>query len=52
VTSLTGSAFCLPDHLTPKADPALIDGDEQHFADIAESLERSEEHTSELQSRI
>jgi hypothetical protein len=41
VTSLTGSAFCLPDHLTAKADPALIDGDERHFADIAESLEQS-----------
>jgi hypothetical protein len=41
VTSLTGSAFCLPDHLTPKADPALVDGDEQHFAAIAESLSES-----------
>jgi hypothetical protein len=41
VTSLTGSAFCLPDHLTPKADPALVDGDEQHFAAIAESLAQS-----------
>ena len=35
------SAFDLPDHLTPKADPALIAGDEQHFAAIAESLEQS-----------
>ncbi|HEX3297829.1 MAG TPA: RNA polymerase recycling motor ATPase HelR [Nocardioides sp.] len=41
MTSLTGSAFCLPDHLTPKADPALVDGDEQHFAAIAESLSES-----------
>ena len=41
MTSLTGTAFCLPDHLTAKADPALIDGDERHFADIAESLEQS-----------
>ena len=41
MTSLTGSAFCLPDHLTPKADPALVDGDEQHFAAIAESLAQS-----------
>ena len=32
------SAFDLPDHLSPKADPALIAGDEQHFAAIAESL--------------
>jgi hypothetical protein len=33
--------FHLPDHLTPKADPTLIAGDEQHFAAIAESLEQS-----------
>jgi DNA helicase IV len=38
---LTTSAFDLPDHLTPKADPTLIAGDEQHFATIAESLEQS-----------
>jgi DNA helicase IV len=38
---LTTSAFDLPDHLAPKADPALIGGDEQHFAAIAESLEQS-----------
>ena len=37
----TTSAFDLPDHLTPKADPTLIAGDEQHFAAIAESLEQS-----------
>jgi len=41
VTSLTTSAFDLPDHLSPKADPTLIAGDEQHFAAIAESLEQS-----------
>ena len=41
MTLLTTSAFDLPDHLTPKADPALIAGDEQHFAAIAESLEQS-----------
>jgi hypothetical protein len=35
------SAFDLPDHLAAKADPALIAGDEQHFAAIAESLEQS-----------
>ena len=35
------SAFDLPDHLTPKSDPTLIGGDEQHFAAIAESLELS-----------
>ena len=38
---LTTSAFDLPDHLAPKADPTLIAGDEQHFAAIAESLEQS-----------
>ncbi|HEU0214087.1 MAG TPA: RNA polymerase recycling motor ATPase HelR [Jiangellaceae bacterium] len=38
---LTTSAFDLPDHLAPKADPALIAGDEQHFAAIARSLEQS-----------
>ena len=38
---LTTSAFDLPDHLAPKADPALIAGDEQHFAAIAESLAQS-----------
>jgi DNA helicase IV len=41
VKPLTTSAFDLSDHLTPKADPALIAGDEQHFAAIATSLERS-----------
>ena len=38
---LTASAFDLPGHLAPKADPALIAGDEQHFAAIAESLGQS-----------
>ncbi|MGP3981435.1 RNA polymerase recycling motor ATPase HelR [Streptomyces sp. KR80] len=38
---LTISAFDLPDHLSPKADPTLIAGDEQHFAAIAECLEQS-----------
>ena len=38
---LTTSAFDLPDHLIAKADPALIAGDEQHFAAIAESLEQT-----------
>ena len=35
------SAFDLPDRLSPKADPALIAGDERHFAAIGESLEQS-----------
>ncbi|MGW0834063.1 RNA polymerase recycling motor ATPase HelR [Streptomyces prunicolor] len=38
---LTTSAFDLPDRLAAKADPALIAADEQHFAAIAESLDRS-----------
>jgi hypothetical protein len=41
VNPLSTSAFDLPDHLTRKADPTLITGDEQHFAAIAESLEQS-----------
>ncbi|MFE2325842.1 RNA polymerase recycling motor ATPase HelR [Streptomyces sp. NPDC059385] len=45
-TSAT-STFDLPDHLSPKADPSLIDGDERHFAAIAESLEQSISEVSE-----
>jgi len=41
VTRLTSSAFDLPGHLAPKADPALVGADEEHFAAIAESLDRS-----------
>jgi hypothetical protein len=41
VKPLTTSAFDLPGHLSPKADPTLIAGDERHLAAIAESLERS-----------
>jgi hypothetical protein len=33
--------FDLPDHLAPKADPALIARDEEHFAAVADSLERT-----------
>ncbi|MFD1930502.1 RNA polymerase recycling motor ATPase HelR [Nonomuraea mangrovi] len=46
---LTTSAFDLPDNLAPKADPALIAGDEQHFAAIAASLEQS---IAELSDRL
>ncbi|MEV0826626.1 RNA polymerase recycling motor ATPase HelR [Nonomuraea rubra] len=49
MTPLTTSAFDLPDHLTPKADPALIARDEQHFAAIARSLE---EAIAELSDRL
>ena len=41
MTRLTSSAFDLPGHLAPKADPALVGADEEHFAAIAESLDRS-----------
>ncbi|WP_406451216.1 AAA family ATPase [Streptomyces sp. NBC_00876] len=46
---LTTSAFNLPDHLAPKADPALITGDEQHFAAIAQCLEQN---IAELSERL
>ncbi|WP_406369819.1 AAA family ATPase [Streptomyces sp. NBC_00647] len=46
---LTTSAFCLPDHLDPKADPTLIGADERHFAAIAESLEQA---IAELSDRL
>ncbi|GAB7106220.1 RNA polymerase recycling motor ATPase HelR [Streptomyces phaeofaciens JCM 4814] len=38
---LTTSAFDLPDRLAAKADPALIAGDEEHFAAIAECLQEA-----------
>ncbi|MDQ0772313.1 DNA helicase IV [Streptomyces aurantiacus] len=47
--SLTTSAFDLPDHLSAKADPLLIGGDERHFAAIAESLEQT---IAELSGRL
>ena len=37
---VTTTAFDLPEHLVAKADPALIAGDEQHLAAVAESLEQ------------
>lgn len=43
------SAFDLPDHLSGKADPALIGRDEQHFAAISESLEQT---IAELSGRL
>jgi hypothetical protein len=46
---VTASAFDLPDRLAAKADPALIAGDEQHFAAIAESLRQS---VAELSHRL
>ncbi|MFE9480515.1 RNA polymerase recycling motor ATPase HelR [Streptomyces spororaveus] len=47
--SLTTSAFDLPARLSPKADPALIGGDEKHFAAVAQSLERT---IAELSDRL
>jgi AAA domain len=41
VNPVTAGAFDLPDRLAAKADPALIARDEQQFAAIGESLERS-----------
>ncbi|OKK03468.1 AAA family ATPase [Streptomyces sp. CB03234] len=49
MNTLTTSAFDLPGHLSPKADPALIAGDEQHFAAIAESLDQA---IAELSDRL
>ncbi|WP_309054155.1 RNA polymerase recycling motor ATPase HelR [Streptomyces sp.] len=46
---MCSSAFDLPDRLSPKADPALIAGDERHFAAVAETLEQS---ISELSDRL
>ncbi|HJQ86654.1 MAG TPA: RNA polymerase recycling motor ATPase HelR [Propionibacteriaceae bacterium] len=40
MTLVTTTAFNLPEHLVAKADPALIAGDEQHLAAVAESLEQ------------
>ncbi|WP_326789295.1 RNA polymerase recycling motor ATPase HelR [Streptomyces sp. NBC_00151] len=49
MSPLTTSAFRLPDGLSAKADPALIAGDERHFAAVAESLERA---IGELSDRL
>ncbi|MGA6172033.1 RNA polymerase recycling motor ATPase HelR [Streptomyces sp. NPDC012600] len=43
------TAFHLPDRLSPKADPALIAADEEHFAALARSLEES---VAELTGRL
>ncbi|WDV56440.1 RNA polymerase recycling motor ATPase HelR [Streptomyces coeruleorubidus] len=49
MTPLTTSAFDLPDRLSHKADPALIAGDERHFAAVAACLEQS---IAELSDRL
>ncbi|MFF9477736.1 RNA polymerase recycling motor ATPase HelR [Streptomyces sp. NPDC014733] len=48
-TSPTTGAFALPERLAAKADPALIDGDERHFAAVAATLE---ETVAELSERL
>ncbi|MFI5765424.1 RNA polymerase recycling motor ATPase HelR [Streptomyces sp. NPDC051563] len=48
-TATATSAFDLPDHLSPKADPALIGGDERHFAAVAHCLEQT---IAELSDRL
>ena len=37
----TSTAFHLPARLGAKSDPALIGGDDEHFAAISDTLERS-----------
>jgi hypothetical protein len=49
VIPATTSVFNLPEHLVAKADPALIAGDEQHFAAVAEGLEQQ---TADLSDRL
>lgn len=49
MNSLTTSAFDLPARLHAKADPALIGGDERHFAAVAASLAQS---IAELSDRL
>ncbi|WP_369252844.1 RNA polymerase recycling motor ATPase HelR [Geodermatophilus amargosae] len=41
MSPLSTGVFDLPDTLAAKADPALVARDEQHFAAVAESLQRS-----------
>ncbi|MGW3354683.1 RNA polymerase recycling motor ATPase HelR [Streptomyces bungoensis] len=49
MTPPTGSVFDLPDRLSAKADPALIAGDERHFAALARCLEES---VADLSARL
>ncbi|MEU3517670.1 RNA polymerase recycling motor ATPase HelR [Streptomyces sp. NPDC006654] len=49
MTPLTTRAFALPERLSAKADPALIAGDERHFAAVADSLAQS---IAELSDRL
>src|SRR5262249_43601764 len=47
--AMTTSVFALPDHLSAKADPALVARDEEHFAAIAASLEQT---IADLEQRL
>ncbi|MBL1082457.1 AAA family ATPase [Streptomyces actinomycinicus] len=47
MNTLTTSAFDLPGRLAAKADPALIAGDEQHFAAVAACLQQAIADVSE-----
>ena len=49
MSSATTSAFALPDRLARKADPALVDVDETHFAAIAATLDAT---VTELSQRL
>src|SRR3954452_18715454 len=49
MTAVTTSAFDLPERLAAKADPALIARDDEHFARIATTLEKS---IAELSARL
>jgi DNA helicase IV len=49
VNPMNTSAFDLPDHLSPKADPRLIGADEEQFSAIGETLEQS---VAELSDRL
>ncbi|MFM6848399.1 MAG: RNA polymerase recycling motor ATPase HelR, partial [Terrabacter sp.] len=49
MTPTATDAFDLPTHLSHKSDPALVAADEEHFAAIAHSLERT---ITELSDRL
>ena len=49
MTRVATSAFDLPEHLVAKADPALITGDERHFAAVGASLRQ---HIADVSDRL
>jgi DNA helicase IV len=52
VNPVTTTVFNLPERLAAKADPALISGDEQHFAAVAESLQQQIADLSERRDAL